>query len=307
TLLLVVAVAPTLAGLFGRHEVIFRGNPVYVFDGSNLVLLIGGLLAVVVGFLALRQMDDRKGLSIVADLVAAVRGQSVTPESAEQPRGMFIAFEGGEGSGKTTQSRLLAIWLRDQGFDVVQTREPGSTKVGMRLRAILLDAVHQGLSARSEALLYAADRAEHVEKVIRPALDRGSLVISDRYVDSSLAYQGAGRALDPADVAKINRWATGGLVPDLTVLIDTPPSVGLARLGGAADRIESEPLEFHERVRREFRALAAADPDRYLVVDGTLAQERISLFIHDRMREILPDPVPQESEDATGTIPVIRD
>ncbi|GHE40208.1 hypothetical protein GCM10017673_48240 [Streptosporangium violaceochromogenes] len=307
TLLLVVAVAPTLAGLFGRHEVTVRRETVYVFDGSNLVLLIGALLAVIVGFLALRHMDDRRGVPILADLLSAVRGERFAPEEAEQPRGMFVAFEGGEGSGKTTQSRLLAIWLRDQGFDVVQTREPGSTKVGMRLRAILLDAVHQGLSAKSEALLYAADRAEHVEKIIRPALYRGSLVISDRYVDSSLAYQGAGRSLDPGDVAKINGWATGGLVPDLTVLIDTPPSVGLARLGGAVDRIESEPLEFHERVRREFRALAAAAPDRYLVVDGTLSQEEISRLIHDRMREVLPDPVPRESEDATGTIPVIRD
>ncbi|MET8046029.1 dTMP kinase [Streptosporangium sp. NPDC005286] len=307
TLLLVVAVAPTLAGLFGEREIRVGQEPVYQFDGSNLVLLVGGLLAVAVGAVALRQMDDRRGVSIVADLIAAARGERFTPESVEQARGMFIAFEGGEGSGKTTQSRLLAIWLRDQGFDVVQTREPGSTKVGMRLRAILLDAVHQGLSARSEALLYAADRAEHVEKVIHPALQRGSMVISDRYVDSSLAYQGAGRALDIEDVKRINGWATGGLVPDLTVLIDTPPSVGLARLGGAADRIESEPLEFHERVRREFRTLAAAEPDRYLVVDGTLTQERISSLIYDRVREIMPDPVPQESEDVTGTIPAIRD
>ncbi|MFC3982812.1 MULTISPECIES: dTMP kinase [Streptosporangium] len=308
TLLLVVAVVPTLAGLFGSHDFVFRRETVYVFDGSNLVLLIGALLAVTVGFLALRQMDDRPGMSVLADLVAALRGHgSPVPGGAGHRRGVFVAFEGGEGSGKTTQSRLLAIWLRDQGFDVVQTREPGSTKVGMRLRAILLDAVHQGLSARSEALLYAADRAEHVEKVIRPALDRGALVISDRYVDSSLAYQGAGRALDQAEVERLNRWATGGLVPDLTVLIDTPPSVGLARLGGAADRIESEPMEFHERVRREFRALAAAEPERYLVLDGTLPQERISQLIHDRMREMLPDPVPQEAEDATGTIPVIRD
>jgi dTMP kinase len=252
-------------------------------------------------------MDDRKGVPIVSDLISAVRGERFAPEETEQARGMFIAFEGGEGSGKTTQSRLLAIWLRDQGFDVVQTREPGSTKVGMRLRAILLDAVHQGLSARSEALLYAADRAEHVEKVIRPALYRGSMVISDRYVDSSLAYQGAGRALDRADVVRINTWATGGLVPDLTVLIDTPPSIGLARLGGAADRIEAEPLEFHERVRREFRSLAAAEPDRYVVIDGTLPQDQISLLIHDRVRELLPDPVPQESEDVTGTMPAIRD
>ncbi|MFC7646789.1 dTMP kinase [Streptosporangium lutulentum] len=307
TLLLVVAVAPTFAGLFGRRVILVGREPVYQFDGSNLVLVVGGLLAVVVGIVALLQMDDRKGVPIVSDLIAAVRGERFVPEEAEQARGMFIAFEGGEGSGKTTQSRLLAIWLRDQGFDVVQTREPGSTKVGMRLRAILLDAVHQGLSAKSEALLYAADRAEHVEKIIRLALHRGSMVISDRYVDSSLAYQGAGRALDREDVVKVNTWATGGLVPDLTVLIDTPPSVGLARLGGAADRIESEPLEFHERVRREFRSLAAAAPDRYVIIDGTLPQDQISLLIHDRVRELLPDPVPQESEDITGTMPAIRD
>ncbi|MEU4830092.1 dTMP kinase [Streptosporangium sp. NPDC023615] len=307
TLLLVVAVAPTLAGLFGRREILVGSDPVYTFDGSNLVLLVGGLLAAVVGIVALRQMDDRGGVSIVADLIAAVRGRGYAPETAERARGTFIAFEGGEGSGKTTQSRLLAIWLRDQGFDVVQTREPGSTKVGMRLRAILLDAVHQGLSARSEALMYAADRAEHVEKIILPALHRGAMVVCDRYVDSSLAYQGAGRELESEDVVRLNRWATGGLVPDLTVLIDVPPSVGLTRLGGAADRIESEPQEFHERVRREFRALAAAEPDRYLVVDGTLPQNQVSLLIHDRVRDILPDPVPRETEDVTGTIPAIRD
>ncbi|NRQ30693.1 dTMP kinase [Nonomuraea sp. NN258] len=306
TLLLVVAVANPLAALFGEH--LFKvGRLAYQFDGSNLVLIVGGVLATVVGILALRHMDDRKGVPLADDLFAALRGESYQREAEEQVPGLFVAFEGGEGSGKTTQSRLLAIWLRDQGYDVVQTREPGSTKIGMRLRAILLDAAERGLSARSEALLYAADRAEHVEKVIRPALYRGSVVVTDRYVDSSLAYQGAGRALEAADVSKINAWATGGLVPHLTVLIDTPPSVGLTRLGGAADRIESEPLEFHERVRKEFRALAAAAPERYLVVDGTLTQQEITREIQDRVRDILPDPVPQESEDATGTMPAIRD
>ncbi|MEV3980597.1 dTMP kinase [Nonomuraea sp. NPDC049758] len=306
TLLLVVAVANPLAALFGAHQ-FGLGTIAYRFDGTNLVLVIGGGLAMAVGILALRHMDDRQGVSLSADLLAAVRGERYPAEPAEHVPGLFMAFEGGEGSGKTTQSRLIAIWLRDQGYDVVQTREPGSTKIGMRLRAILLDAAERGLSARSEALLYAADRAEHVEKVIRPALYRGSLVISDRYVDSSLAYQGAGRALDPEDVSKINAWATGGLVPHLTVLIDTPPEVGLTRLGGAADRIESEPLEFHQRVRKEFRALAAADPGRYLVVDGTMPPEVLTRQIQDRIREILPDPVPRESEDATGTMPAIRD
>ncbi|WP_432927385.1 dTMP kinase [Microbispora sp. CA-135349] len=305
-LLLVVAVASTLAALFGAHALRIAGLS-YRFDGTNLVLLLGALLAIAVGVVALRHMDDRPGVPIAVDLLNALRGRRVVPQEADPGRGLFIAFEGGEGSGKTTQSRLLAIWLRDQGYDVVQTREPGSTKVGMRLRAILLDAAHQGLSPRAEAMLYAADRAEHVEKVIRPALHRGSTVVCDRYVDSSLAYQGAGRSLDQEDVARINKWATGGLVPDLTVLIDVPPSVGLQRMASPADRIEAEPLEFHERVRREFRALAAADPERYLVVDGTLDQREVTRLIQDRVREILPDPVPQEAEEATGTMPAIRD
>jgi dTMP kinase len=306
-LLLVVAVTSTLAALFGRHA-LSVAKMTYHFDGTNLVLLLAAVLAVIVGFLALRHMDDRHGIPIGVDLLAALRGERFVPEAEEeQSRGMFVAFEGGEGSGKTTQARLLAIWLRDQGYDVVHTREPGSTKVGMRLRAILLDATHQGLSARAEAMLYAADRAEHVEKVIRPALYRGSTVISDRYVDSSLAYQGAGRALDRGEVAQINAWATGGLVPDLTVLIDLPPAVGLQRMASPADRIEAEPIDFHERVRREFRSLAAADPDRYFVVDGSLPQDEVSRLIQDRVREILPDPVPREAEEATGTLPAIRD
>ncbi|MET9339361.1 dTMP kinase [Nonomuraea sp. NPDC003804] len=292
TLLLVAAVVAPAAGLTG---------------GAVLALLAVGGLVMVGGALALRRVDDRKGVSLSEDLLAALRGERYTPGDVEEVPGVFIAFEGGEGSGKTTQSRLLAIWLRDQGYDVVQTREPGSTKIGMRLRAILLDAAEKGLSPRAEALLYAADRAEHVEKVIGPALERGALVITDRYVDSSLAYQGAGRSLDPADVADVNAWATKGLLPRLTVLIDTPPSIGLTRLGGAADRIESEPLDFHERVRKEFRKLAAAAPERYLVVDGTLPLDEISRTVQDRVRDILPDPVPSESEDITGTMPAIRD
>jgi dTMP kinase len=308
-LLLVVAVAPALAALFGQHTYHIAETVAYTFGGPNLVLLIGALLAIVVGVVALRQMDDRKGIPLWPDVVAALRGRRYVreEETAEPPRGLFIAFEGGEGSGKTTQSRMLAIWLRDQGFDVEQTREPGATKVGMRLRAILLDSAHHGLSARAETMLYAADRAEHVEKVIRPALRRGAMVVCDRYVDSSLAYQGAGRALDKEDVARINEWATGGLVPDLTVLVDVPPEVGLARFASPADRIEAEPLEFHERVRREFRALAAAEPERYLVVDGTLPPEEIARQVQDRVREILPDPVPEDAEDATHTMPVIRE
>ncbi len=148
---------------------------------------------------------------------------------AHQPAhpGLFIALEGGEGAGKTTQARMLSIWLREQGFDVVTTREPGATKVGMRLRALLLDTAHAGMSPRAEALMYAADRAEHVASVINPALERGAVVITDRYIDSSLAYQGAARGLRSDEVGWLSQWATEGLTPDLTILLDLPPQAGL--------------------------------------------------------------------------------
>src|SRR5262249_12454796 len=139
-------------------------------------------------------------------------------------RGLLIAFEGGEGAGKTTQARLLAIWLREQGYDVIATQEPGATKEGMRPRALLLDTAHTGMSPRAETLMYAADRAEHVDSLIRPALERGAVVVTDRYVDSSLAYQGRGRNLPIAEIAGLNRWATGGLRPDPPLLLDLPPA-----------------------------------------------------------------------------------
>ena len=141
---------------------------------------------------------------------AHARAAAARRRHRRRPGGLFVAFEGGEGVGKTTQARLIAIWLREQGYDVVTTNEPGATKVGMRLRALLLDTAHAGMSPHSEALLYAADRAEHVAKVIDPALERGAVVITDRYIDSSLAYQGAGRGIPTADIARLNSWATDG-------------------------------------------------------------------------------------------------
>jgi dTMP kinase len=306
-LLLVVAAVPFVAGVFGNHRVKLPGKNIYHFDGPNLVLLIAAVLAVIVGLVAYRHMDDRKGIPLVRDLVAALRGEEYTLEEAGRENGVFIALEGGEGAGKTTQARLLAIWLRDQGFDVIMTREPGSTKMGMRLRALLLDKQSSGLSSRAETLLYAADRAQHIAEVIQPALQRGAIVVTDRYVDSSLAYQGAGRELKVSEIADVNRWATSGLVPDLTIVLDVPANVGLSRFASPADRIESEPREFHERVRRGFRALAEAEPHRYLVIDGTQAQAEISRQIHDRVRAILPDPVPAGSEDETSTMPAITD
>jgi len=220
-------------------------------------------------------------------------------------RGLLIAFEGGEGAGKTTQARLLAIWLREQGYDVIATQEPGATKVGMRLRALLLDTAHTGLSPRAEALMYAADRAEHVESVIAPALERGTVVVTDRYVDSSIAYQGRGRNQPVSEMVELNKWATGGVEPDLTILLDLPPEAGLSRRTASADRLEAEPTDFHERVREGFLAQATADPDRYLVLDATRPPGQISAAIQERVRDLLPDPVPSVAEDSTGSFPAI--
>jgi dTMP kinase len=163
------------------------------------------------------------------------------------------------------------------------------------------------MSPHAEALMYAADRAEHVSSVIEPALERGAVVITDRYIDSSLAYQGTGRGLRGADIARLNSWATGGRTPDLTILLDMPPEAGLGRRARSADRLEAEPPEFHRRVRGGFLALARAEPSRYLVVDATRPVEEISQEIKDRIREILPDPVPQITEANTGPFPAIED
>ena len=296
------------------------GNVVYASAGQNVVLLLGALVAAVCGIIAYRQMDDRQGVPLREDLIAAIRGEPPAPEPAEAdaarspsgsflPRhaGLFIALEGGEGAGKTTQARMLAIWLREQGFDVITTREPGATKVGMRLRALLLDTAHAGMSARAEALMYAADRAEHVASVINPALARGAVVITDRYTDSSLAYQGAARGLRSEDVAWLSHWATGGLTPDLTILLDLAPLAGLGRRASSADRLEAEPTEFHERVRAGFLTLARSEPGRYLVLDATRPPGELTQEIQERLRDMLPDPVPVVAEADTGSFPAIID
>jgi dTMP kinase len=203
------------------------------------------------------------------------------------PRGWFVAFEGGEGAGKSTQVQRLAQWLGESGREVVVTHEPGGTALGGILRRLLLDHDAGPLAPRTEALLFAADRAQHVAEVIRPALERGAAVLTDRYLDSSLAYQGAGRTLARHEVADLSAWATSALLPDLTVLLDVPPEIGLARLPGAADQMESEPLAFHERVRAEFLDLAAAAPWRYLVVDATADPDAVQALIRARCAEVL--------------------
>jgi dTMP kinase len=319
----VIAIAPFLAGAFTAlvsgatgSSTLRVGNVGYNAIGYNFVLILAAVVAVWLGVVSYRQMDDRRGVPLRDDLSAAVRGGQFAPVPAHPNgqarataggahRGLLIAFEGGEGAGKTTQARLLAIWLREQGYDVIATHEPGATKVGMRLRALLLDTAHTGMSSRAETLMYAADRAEHVDSLIRPALERGAVVVTDRYVDSSLAYQGRGRNLPIAEIAGLNQWATGGLRPDLTILLDLPPMAGLVRRAPSADRLEAEPTEFHQRVREGFLALARAEPHRYLVLDATRPPEQLSREIQDRIRDMLPDPIPAASEDSTGAIPAI--
>ncbi len=200
--------------------------------------------------------------------------------------GLFVCFEGGEGSGKSTQSRLLREHLEQQGREVVLTFEPGDTPVGAELRRIVLSPETGALSDRTEVLLYAADKAEHVDTVVLPALERGAVVVTDRYVDSTLAYQGAGRTLPVGDVAHVARWATGDLRPHLTVVLDLEPAAGLGRFEGR-DRIEGESLEFHQRVRQAFLDMAAEDPEHYLVLDARAAVEEIAGAIRERVEALL--------------------
>ena len=202
------------------------------------------------------------------------------------PTGVFVCFEGGEGSGKSTQSRLLREWLEAEGYAVLLTFEPGDTEVGRQLRRIVLSPETGQLSDRTEALLYAADKAEHVDTVVQPALDRGEVVVTDRYVDSTLAYQGAGRSLDVAEVEQVARWATHDLRPHLTVVLDLAPEHGLGRFE-ERDRIEGESVEFHERVRAAFLEMAAADPEHYLVLDARLPVEEIAAEIRAELTPLL--------------------
>ena len=203
--------------------------------------------------------------------------------------GLFITFEGGDGSGKTTQINLLATWLEAQGQTVVLTREPGGTDLGVELRNIVLH--RKGFIApRAEALLYAADRSHHIHSLVRPALERGEVVVQDRYLDSSVAYQGAGRVLDPEEVREVSLWATERLMPHLTVLLDVPASVAKARQAQTEreyDRLEAEAEDFHTRVRESYLSLAAAEPERFLVVNGELPIEEIHQSIITKVSDLL--------------------
>ena len=202
--------------------------------------------------------------------------------------GLFITFEGGDGSGKSTQSALLIEWLEGQGKTVVVSKEPGGTELGTELREIILH--RRGyIAPRAEALIYAADRAHNIATKIRPALENGDIVIQDRYLDSSVAYQGAGRVLDPTEIRNLSLWATEDLLPDLTILLDLDESLGRDRLSARTkyDRLEEAGDDFHSRVRAAYLELAAAEPERFLVLNAADSVESLSVRIRERVAELL--------------------
>jgi dTMP kinase len=301
SLAVVLALAPLVAGTigvisFGPDNA--AGEPLFTYRGAAVTILMAAVLMTVVGVLSYRQMDDHEGPSLLTDLGQSLPHTLPHALGAYSATGCFIALEGGEGAGKSTQARLLESWLRQEGYDVLLTHEPGDTEIGQKLRRIVLDPATGPMSDRTETLLYAADKAEHVERVVRPALDRGAVVVTDRYVDSTLAYQGAGRSLADDEVERIARWATDDLRPHLTVLLDLEPQAGLTRFE-ERDRIEGESAEFHERVRAMFLRLAATDAQRYLVVDARRPVEEIERLVRERVEPLLTQAVRRSTEPAT--------
>jgi dTMP kinase len=307
-LVAVLAAAPALAVLLGRRE----AGP-FDFSGPGLVMALAGVVAILVGVATraamVREDDPRRAPAPGAPrhgggaVPGAVPGAGTVPRDESVPgdrgpdgTGFFIAIEGGDGAGKTTQVQLLVDWLIEEvGHEAVMTREPGGTNLGRGIRALLLTYADGTPVPRAEALLFAADRAQHVDTVIRPALSRGAVVVTDRYIDSSLAYQGARGELAAADIASLSSWATQGLRPDLTVVLDLPPDAAAGRLadrraitGVARDRMETEPEEFHAAVRRAFLDMASADPDRYVVVDAARPSIEVADDIQRAVRLHLP-------------------
>ncbi len=290
--------APVLIGVLGRERRVLTeledGTRAflfpYSFGGVRLTLLLAGVLAVVGAVwtgVALHRALKREEVPAEGQLDLPPQPRDLAPTQ----HGALIVFEGGDGAGKSTQIRLLRAAIERAGCDVVVTREPGGTRVGEAIREVLLSPMTHDLSDRAEALLYAAARAQHVDEVILPALEKGAVVLCDRYIDSSVVYQGAARGLGDEQILELNRWATGALVPKLTVLLDVDPAEGLRRAtqGREADRLESAGLAFHRRVRDAYRRLADADPDRYLVLDASLPVEDLHEEIRTEVLRRLAD------------------
>lgn len=249
--LLGLGLFPLIAGAIGNYMVRIATFDFYM-PGTRSTLMLAGLFAIGGGFLSMRAIKERWN------------GAGTTARS-----GYFVAFEGGEGAGKSTQISAFVTWLEARGDAVLATREPGGTAIGERIRAVLLDPSSADMDARTEALLYAADRAQHVAEVIRPALNEGKVVVSDRFIDSSLAYQGLGRDLGIEKIAEISQWATSGLLPDLVFYLKVDVETGMDRLDGSHDRIEREEAGFHERVADAYVQIAERYPDRFAIVDAS--------------------------------------
>lgn len=305
-LMLAISLSSVLVGVGGSRQLQVADLGISI-SSTRLLLLLAGVFGIFAGLSAFRQMDDKPGVPILADLWGSVRGRPLTVAEPFTASGVFIVFEGGEGAGKSTQVSALAQALREQGREVVVTREPGASGLGEKIRRLVLEGGPDAPSPRAEALLYAADRAHHVATVVRPALARGAVVISDRYVDSSLAYQGAGRTLPVEEVSWLSSWATGGLKPDLVVLLDIEPQTGLRRAEGrgtGTDRLERESLAFHERVRYAFLDLAAGDPKRYLVLDASRSAAELTAEVLTRAESLTGRPAPAaRAEDPAGAGP----
>lgn len=264
--LLGLGIFPLIAGALGDNVIFGIDVP-----GSRATLWLAGTVAIGGGLVAMRAIGARA---------------ETAPLAAAAPRrGHFIVFEGGEGAGKTTQMEALVRWLRARGDEVVTTREPGGSAIGTRIRDLLLDPSAGEMDPRTEALLYAADRAQHVKEVILPALAAGKTVVSDRYIDSSLAYQGHARGLGVEEIYRMSEWATGGVMPDLVFYLDIDPEQGLERLDRSPDRIEGEQQEFHERVKRGYLQLAQRFSSRFVIIDASKSASQV----HQRIVEMVSD------------------
>ncbi len=266
-----LGIFPLIAGAIGENHIVdLFGSATLALPGSRVTLWLAGLLVIGGGVLSLTAVRARR--------ISAV-------PSPGKRSALFIAFEGGEGAGKSTQMAALVKWLEARGEDVVTTREPGGTAIGSRLREVLLDPVSSEMDPRTEALLYAADRAQHAAEVIRPALAEGKIVVSDRFIDSSLAYQGLARGLGLQQINDISAWATNGLMPDLVFYLDLEAAAGLARVGEERDRLEREDDDFHARVGAAYLELAQRFPERFVVLDARRGQSEIHAQVVEEFEE----------------------